>query len=154
MRFSVRLLLVSLPCLLAGCGGKAPVEVHPVRGRIFYGENPAAGVVVYFLPTSAPTVPDIPMNPRGVTDAGGNFALTTYQPEDGAAEGGYKVVLSWPRPGTEEEESRGDVFLGWYDGVHSKLTVRIKAGENRLAEFRLPVVNRPPDAVEGVPGRN
>jgi hypothetical protein len=151
MRRVFAALLVLLPL---GCNGKEPVKTHPVSGRVLYDGKPAAGVKVFFLPTSAPTVPVIPSNPRGVTDASGRFQLTTFTDGDGAAEGGYQVILLWPPEGSESEEADGDRLLGWYDAVNSKLTARVKAGENRLSAFNLPRRTKPPQAGEGVPGRN
>jgi hypothetical protein len=144
---------LALACAL-GCGGKTPVKTHPVSGQVLVGGKPAAGVQVFLLPTSAPTVPDIPSNPFGVTDAEGRFTLGTYAPGDGAAEGGYQVIFLWPPETPEGEEATTDRFLGWYDAVHTTLTAHIKPGDNTLPTFKLPVVTRPPEAVQGVPGRN
>lgn len=142
----------------AGCGEtKAPVPVHRVSGKVLYAGKPAAGVRVYFYPTSAPSVPDIPANPRGVTGPDGAFTLSTYGDGDGAPEGGYQVVLLWPpdRKDDEEGERAGsDRLLGWYDVAHSKLTAEVKPGANDLPAFNLPAATRPPEALEGVPGRN
>lgn len=147
--------LLPVLALAAGCGpGKAPVVVHPVSGQVNYNGKPAAGVQVFLLPTSAPIVPDIPSNPHGVTGSDGRFKLTTFTEGDGAAEGGYQVILLWPMETSEEAENSTDRFLGWYDAVHSTLTAHIKPGDNSLSTFNLPLVTRPPDAVQGVPGRN
>jgi hypothetical protein len=94
------------------------------------------------------------MNPRGVTGPDGRFVLTTYADGDGAAAGGYQVILLWPPSAKGGEESETDRLLGWYDAAHSKLTAQVKAGENRLPPFELPAVSGPPARSEGVPGRN
>jgi hypothetical protein len=153
----MRTLCPLLPALAlaaaAGCGrGDSPVAVHPVSGQVRYAGEPAAGVQVFFYPTSAPTVPDIPMNPRAVTGPDGRFTLTTYADGDGAAAGGYQVILLWPP--AKGGESDTDRLLGWYDVAHSKLTAQVQAGENKLPPFELPAVNGPPARSEGVPGRN
>ncbi len=142
--------------LAAGCGGsEPPVTVHPVRGQVFYDGKPAEGVVVYFMPTSAPAVPRIPMNPHGVTGPDGTFELSTFGTKDGAAEGGYQVVLNWPEPTPEgEEPSDSDKLLGWYGPVHSKLTAQVVAGTNTIPPFKLAAVGKPPGEVQGVPGKN
>ena len=44
--------------------------------------------------------------------------------------------------------------MGWYDAVHSKLSAQVVAGTNTFQPFRLPVATRPPEAVQGIPGRN
>jgi hypothetical protein len=149
------LFILSLAPVAAGCGNeKGPVATYPVAGQVVYNGRPAAGVQVYFFPTSAPTVPAIPANPRGVTGADGRFTLTTYTAGDGAPEGGYQVILLWPAETSGEEETNTDRFLGWYDAVRSTLTAQVKPGDNALAPFNLPAVTRPPEEAAGVPGRN
>lgn len=153
----MRLRMGMLACLLAvGCGGaEAPVTVHPVRGQVFYDGKPAAGVTVYFIPTSARAVPRVPSNPHGVTGSDGTFQLSTYGDRDGAAEGGYQIVLYWPEPTPEgEEQSDSDKLLGWYGPVHSKLTAQVVAGSNSIPPIKLNAVSKSPGVVEGVPGKN
>ena len=91
-----------------------------------------------------------------MTRADGTFTLTTYAAGDGAPEGGYQVLLLWPAEAKEgEEEPEPDRLLGWYDVARSKLTVRVRAGENDLPPFNLPPVLGPPEALQGgIPGRN
>jgi hypothetical protein len=162
----MRLLLTLLPAALiagAGCSSdnpeNAPVVPQPVTGKVIYDGKPAEGVEVTFVPTDAPMTPRIPRNPHGVTAADGTFTLTTFQDGDGAAEGGYLVVLKWP--GVPDENAEGgeaaevpDKLRGWYDGTHSQLTYRVVPGENAVPEFKLPKVVAPPKAAQGVPGRN
>lgn len=161
----MRICLAILPAavLAAGCGydpDTAPVVPHPVTGKVLYDGKPAAGVVVTFMPSDAPTVPRIPRNPRGVTGPDGTFTLTTFADGDGAAEGGYQVVLSWPdetavvEESDEEKESKPDRLMGWYDPLHSALNYRVTPGENAVPAFELKKVTRPPQAAQGVPGRN
>lgn len=153
MRYVYGLGLLAL--VLTGCGSKDPVATHPVEGRILYDGKPAVGVRVYLLPTSAPMVPVIPSNPRGVTGPDGRFTLSTYGENDGAPEGGYQITLVWLKEVPENsEESDEDRLLGWYNGVNSKLTAQIKSGKNQLPDIKIPAVSRPPEAVEGIPGRN
>lgn len=153
MRITFFLLAALL--LVAGCGGGAdPVGVHPVTGKVVYSGKPAAGVHVFFYPVTAPTIPQIPMNPRGLTDADGRFTLSTYGEGDGAPEGGYQVILLWPQKNEPGEESDTDRLFGWYDAAHSKLKAEVKAGPNILKAFELEAKSGPPMASQGVPGRN
>ena len=139
-----------------GCTKTDKIAVYPVSGRIMYDGKPAVGVQVVLLPTSAPTVPDIPANPHGVTGADGRFTLSTYGDNDGAAEGGYQVVLFWPLEAKEgEEESKEDRLLGWYTGAHSRISVNVPGGGINFPAWELPVMKYPPVAGGvGVPGRN
>jgi hypothetical protein len=142
--------------VLVGCDSKPePVSTHPVSGKVIYDGKAAAGVKVFLLPTSAPMVPQIPSNPHGTTGPDGSFTISTFKDGDGAAEGGYQVILLWPpEPKEGEEPTEEDRLLGWYTAVHSKLTAHIKPGENRLPTFNLPYHKFPPPEAKGIPGRN
>lgn len=150
----MRKLLCLLPLLaLLGCAEDGQVVAHPVSGQVLYDGKPAEGVKVFFVPTSAPMPPEIPANPHAVTDRDGRFRLSTFGDGDGAAEGGYQVLLLWEDESSPDER-KPDRLMGWFDGVHSRLTAQVKAGNNELPAFSLPVVKGPPPKSEGVPGRN
>jgi hypothetical protein len=156
------LLLIPTVVLSAGCSksDKDQVAVHPVKGQVLYEGKPVAGVEITLIPTDAPTVPKIPRNPRAVTGSDGRFTIGTFADADGAAEGGYQIVCHWPKtaPGAEGEEEMetagNDRLLGWYDGVHSKFSVRVQAGSNDIPVLQLQKHTQPPPVSEGVPGRN
>lgn len=144
-----------------GCSQTAPqpVEVHPVSGQILYDGKPAAGVRVTFVPIDAPSPPRVPNYPHAVTDAEGKFRLTTAAPDDGAAAGGYQIVLDGSKQNNaenvgSEESADTDLFKGWYDAMHSTLTAKVKPGANELPVLKLPKVTQPAGVSEGVPGRN
>jgi hypothetical protein len=140
---------------LTGCGGSKKVAVFPVRGQIFCDGKPAAGVQVFFFPTAAPGVPEIPMNPRGETGPDGCFTLSTYVEGDGAAEGSYQLVLYWPEPDDGHEDENKDRLLGWYTVARTRIAVQVKPAANDLPPFHLPAMKVPPSqSGGGVPGRN
>jgi hypothetical protein len=150
----VALALVAV--FVSGCGRPARVPVFPVHGQVLYDGKPAAGVQVFLFPTAAPGVPDIPMNPRGVTGADGRFTIGTYADDDGAAVGSYQVVLCWPEETTDEHaESTEDRLKGWYTVARSRLTANVASGGIELQPIRLPAVKGPPPiSGGGIPGRN
>lgn len=158
----VRSLLLLLTLGAVGCSSSAPAPnpagSQAVRGKVIYDGKPAAGVQVTLLPTDAPMVPQIPHNPRGVTAADGTFVIGTFTDTDGAAEGGYQIILVWPgekNPNAEGEgEEDTDRLKGWYDALHSQLNVRVKAGDNTIPDLNLAKVTRPPPPSSGIPGRN
>ncbi|QEG43501.1 carboxypeptidase-like regulatory domain-containing protein [Roseimaritima ulvae] len=72
----------------AGCGGgdKNPgVDLEPVTGTVTLDGAPLEGAMVVFHGEQGAS---------GVTDASGNFTLTTFDPGDGAKVGVYKVTVS------------------------------------------------------------
>ena len=165
----MRRAIVFVPLLvaLAGCSAQKPGELtsHPVTGRVTYDGKPAAGVKVTLIPTDAPMVPKIPQNPHAVTKADGTFAITTFADGDGAAEGGYQVVLTWPVDPAEktakgekvesaDEAQDADRLMGWYDPLHSTVNLRVKSGPNEVPAINIPKITGPPPASQGVPGRN
>ena len=157
------LLLVPAALLAAGCPASSnledqPVQPHPVTGTVLYDGKPAEGVVIILIPTDAPMVPRIPRNPRAITKEDGSFVISTFKEGDGAAEGGYLLVMKWPGGIDENAEGEAkqqiDRLKGWYDVKHSTFDIRVQAGENILPTFKLPKVTHPPPEVTGVPGRN
>jgi 5-hydroxyisourate hydrolase-like protein (transthyretin family) len=153
--------ILVVAALLAGCSSSSkdgPLVVHPVTGKVNYDGKPAEGVEVTLIPTDAPMVPRIPRNPRGVTGPDGRFSISTFAEGDGAAEGGYQVVLSWPpAKGTSsesEEAQDADRLLGWYDAMHSTLSVRVKSGTNEIPTINAVRQSQPPPPSPGIPGRN
>jgi hypothetical protein len=81
-----RLLLVILLVVLTGCGGKGTI---PVKGVVTLEGMPVSDATVVFMP-------DGPAGGRpasGFTLSDGTFQLTTYQPDDGALPGTYRVLI-------------------------------------------------------------
>lgn len=169
MRFAMLLLPTSV--LLAGCASNAqPGELtpQPVAGKVTYDGKPAAGVRVTLLPVDAPGVPKVPQNPHAVTKADGTFAIGTFAEGDGAPEGGYQLVLSWPvdkdelaaraakgeKVESSDEAQDADRLQGWYDPLHSTVNVRVKSGSNSVPTINIPKLTGPPPVSQGVPGRN
>lgn len=88
--------LFSLGCLI-GCGGGSDAEgggkhkTYPVTGSVTYNGGPLVDAIVSFAPedkkAKLPTATD-------TTDNEGKFSLTTYDYDDGAAAGKFKVVIT------------------------------------------------------------
>jgi hypothetical protein len=99
MKRNFRLSALLLPgcLLLGGCFGSGRPEVTPVRGKVTYRSKPVAEATVAFLCDGAPRVA------AGVTDADGNYTLTTFERGDGAMVGTHKVtVTKFSEAGTPE----------------------------------------------------
>lgn len=141
-----------------GCGAEGPkwdLNPHIVTGKVLYDGRPASGVLVGLLPVDAPLPPAVPGNPIGTTGADGTFKLTTFNDGDGACEGSYQILLTWPVPSTSGDEERSkDKLLGWFDAAHSNLRYVVVKGSNTIPTINIPVPEYAPEEVPGIPGRN
>ena len=142
--------------LLQGCSSQRDPMKFPtfkVAGQVNYEGKPADNVQVYLFPLAAPTMPDIPSNPRATTSKDGRFEISTYAENDGAPAGKYQILMIWP-DGNSKEEEKKDRFMGWYGPAYSQLEVVVKEGENNIPLIQVPLITRAPDQVNGIPGRN
>lgn len=80
-------LFVTSCVLLGGCSGSGRPEMYPVQGKVTYKGEAVSGAAVAFLCTGAPRMA------VGTTDASGTYALTTYEPNDGAMIGTHTVTI-------------------------------------------------------------
>ncbi len=83
--------------LAVGCG-KPSVELVPATGTVTIDGQPAAGIMVQFMPAVVDETVVAPTS-QGLTDAEGKFELYTLQNEPGAVPGPHRVSLY----DTEEE---------------------------------------------------
>jgi hypothetical protein len=96
MRTRGVLLVALLGVGLTGCGGKG---TYPVRGVVTLEGTPVAGATVLFMPDGQ----DGGRPASGFTLSDGTFRLTTYQADDGALAGKYRVLVQK----TEAAKDRG-----------------------------------------------
>src|SRR5207253_636845 len=77
--------------LLAGSGCRRGVgtKTYPVSGIVTLDDKPVGGVLVRFMPVDARGRPAI-----GMTRSDGTFRMSTYNTDDGAVAGTYKVLVS------------------------------------------------------------
>lgn len=92
LAFFVPLLGVALSlATLAGCGGKQSVpgrpKTVPVNVKVTYRGAPVAEASVQFLPDGSGNAA------TGITDAQGIARLTTFEQNDGAVPGSYRVTI-------------------------------------------------------------
>jgi hypothetical protein len=129
---------------ITGCGdGK--IARYPVKGSVKVDGQPAEGAIVIFCPVDAgPEWKDL--RPSGKTDAAGEFQLLTFESNDGAPAGQYKVIINWPappQPGAEDREGRGprpgpDRLKGKYYNIdRSPFSVTVEKKTNSLEPFEL-----------------
>jgi hypothetical protein len=92
--FRWRFAVVLLPAVIAvsGCG-ESQVPVYPVSGRVTYQGKPAAGATVVLHALGVADTQDVA--PYGVVENDGTFAITVYEPGDGAPQGDYVATVEW-----------------------------------------------------------
>jgi hypothetical protein len=137
-RFRLWLLLPAV--LLCSCSRSDQTPVQPVQGRVLVDGKPAAQALVTLHPRNGASSTS---RPSGLTDARGNFRLTTFRQGDGAPEGEYVAAVTWfravPGRGAGDEKFTTRNFLpGRYaNPATSRLDVTISRGSQALAPLRL-----------------
>ncbi len=138
-----------LPCALALVVPGASCRKHddrpqvfPVRGKVLFRGQPAAGARVAFQP-AAPSAWDV-ARAGGRGGAGGGVGVGAYEQADGAPAGQYIVTVTWPgpNPGGEDpgdEQDVGPDQLGgrYADPRRSSLRVTVKEEPNELEPITL-----------------
>jgi hypothetical protein len=87
-----------------GQGRSERRAVYPLTGTLVFQGEPAVGAAIVLHPQD----PSLSARPRATVDPDGSFAVTTYEPGDGAPTGKYKVTIEWHRPVTGQESGEGD----------------------------------------------
>lgn len=124
------------PLFVIGCGGSAGVKTYPVKGVVTFQGQPLADGIVSFYPESGRPA-------SGVTNAQGEFFLSTFQPQDGAAAGAYKVALAEPTVQSAEgdysvpEEKPPRFPVKYTDPSRSGLTAAVKPAADNTFTFDL-----------------
>jgi hypothetical protein len=155
LRLRVCVLLL-IATVAVACNQATPgrVPVYPAKGKVLYKGSPLAGALVVFEPSGAAADGTGsannagPIRATGRTGLDGTFQLRTYQGNDGAPAGNYRVgVSSVPQksegnlfssdPATKSK-SNPDVLRGRYtDPKTSGLKAEIKTQDNELPPFDL-----------------
>ena len=122
-----------------GCGdqpGTSPTA--PVSGTVTLDGKPLEGVSIAFVPTSGRPA-------SGITNATGQFTLSTFGNRDGAVLGSHKVVLAEPpddaqpmpgEPGWEKWKNRKARFAKKYsDPELSGFSAEVEPGKKNVFTF-------------------
>ena len=126
---------------VAGCVrnvDRPPVELHPVRGRVFLEAQPLADAVLMFHSVEPTPHP----RPRARSAEGGAFEVTTFRLHDGAPAGEYRVTISCKGPyegKSEDRETEAEELLPriYQRPETTPLTVEVRPGENDLGVLAL-----------------
>ena len=117
---------------------KNAVPVFVVTGTVTHQGKPMNGAVITFHSTSSK------LTAQGVADAAGQYSLTTYLTNDGAAAGESVVTIHWPeenvKPATDDSDPPlpPDRLKDAYTNTKTtKLTVTVREEPNTI-DFPLP----------------
>jgi hypothetical protein len=132
-------------CLLVaalGCSADGDrVDVYPVTGKVLVGGQPAEGAIVTFYSATDELRERKVPPPTGTVDASGEFRLSSYEPDDGAPAGEFKVTVVWqepPPPNAVGVFAQKDRLRGRYTNPQtSTLTARVEQGGGELPPFQL-----------------
>jgi hypothetical protein len=129
---------------VAGCARSddGRMQVYPVTGKVTVGGQPAEGAELVFYGATPDLKGPGTIPPVGTTDANGEFALTSYEPDDGAPAGKFQVTVFWPEPipeGADEEmfQPKDRLKEKYLDPETSQLSAEIPVGGAELAPFEL-----------------
>jgi hypothetical protein len=130
-----RLLPALIPLVFVGCeGGERRTPTYTVSGKLTDGTKPVAHAQVVFHPLNGAA--DAP-KPRGRTDANGEFKLTTYDGNDGAPAGQYKVSVELWKTTSADAGPSNHLPAKFADPEKSGLTATVNAGPTKLQPFVL-----------------
>lgn len=141
MKPTRRLFLVGMALAAIGVSscGKADTRkpTFPVNGKVLMPDGkPAEHATVVFHPTDE-NGPDV-VKPRGKVSADGSFKLSTYDGNDGAPAGDYRVTVElWLSSGRGDEGPSNRLPEKYAKAEKSELTATVNAGPTELKTIQL-----------------
>src|SRR5262245_45245276 len=88
-----------LGSMLAGSAcNKSSIKLYPVRGQVFYKNQPASGAQIVLQPQEQPGADDAKKSQamaHGTVGTDGSFVLRTEPHGEGAVPGKYNVLITW-----------------------------------------------------------
>jgi hypothetical protein len=130
---------LALLCCISCSSGKR--KLYPVRGKVLCEGKPAEDAIVtlHALDASQPMA----QVSSGRVKADGSFAIGTYDPEDGAPPGDYKVIIIWLPPNALARISPDGRLPNnlpdlYSDAKTTPLKIQVNEGPNDLPPYDLP----------------
>ena len=119
------------------CSKSDRIPVFPVQGTVLLDGKPVAHAFVVFHPLGNTGPGDL--HPRAQADQDGTFVLSTYESDDGAPAGEYRVtVQKYKAPTDSDNGPPTNLLPGRYAKPDSsKLNARVQDGQNDLPPFQL-----------------
>ncbi|MDG3007466.1 hypothetical protein [Paludisphaera mucosa] len=126
-------------CSDAGLAGP-DVPVYPVKGKVTFEGEPAAGAFVVFNPKTAPKPGQQAFTPRATVQADGTFALTSATEGDGAPAGEYAVTVQWLKPvkqGADLVAGPNVIPKAYATAETTPLKTTVRQSDNALEPFAI-----------------
>ncbi|WP_165247105.1 hypothetical protein [Paludisphaera soli] len=127
-----------------GCSDDAAsgpgVPVFPVKGKVTFEGEPAAGAFVVFNPKTPPKAGAEAYTPRATVQADGSFSLTSATEGDGAPAGDYAVTVQWTKPvkqGNDLVAGPNVIPKAYTTPATTPLQVTVKDSDNALEPFAI-----------------
>lgn len=116
---------------LAGCGPAQP-ELHKVRGKVLFRQQPIADALITLHPMQGNLSP----LPIGYTRADGQFEISWLGQGDGAPAGDYAITITWKQLIQQGEEKirsgRNLLPANYADPQKTPWRCTVNQGENVL----------------------
>jgi hypothetical protein len=125
---------------IPACNQAGP-KLYPVRGQVFFKDQPAEGAQVVFQPVaSGEAKPGAAADlfSSGTVAADGSYTLQTYPHGAGAPAGEYNVIITWFPPNTGLPGNPINKLPAKYaDQQTPLLKATVKEGDNEIPPFKL-----------------
>ena len=135
-------LLAVVVCELAlgGCKGRSAVTLHPVRGQVFYKDQPADGAQIVFQPPSGATK-EQPIA-YGTVAADGSFVLRTE-----FGEGAVAGEIALYQPSNRGTLIVGDALINFEPHGFTFLPRKYCQNEKQMRHSLRQLVSRPAERI-------
>ncbi len=132
-------LLFALAGIALGSCGKSSVKLYPVRGQVFFKDQPAEGAKVVFLPAGDQNAQYRGARPAATVSPDGSFEIRTEPEGVGAPPGDYTVLVTWfpPRDENPNANPKNRLPNKYGDSGKPLLKETVKEGDNTLEPFKL-----------------
>jgi hypothetical protein len=125
--FSVAVLAAVLLLSGTGCGSGKP-KIYKVTGKVTLDGQPLAGAFLQFMPADPATGLEMA---TGTSGGDGVYNLTTYNTNDGAMEGDYKVLVTRKVKSADTPAGNGAMDPKAMQNMFEKRTKESFQGKNK-----------------------
>jgi hypothetical protein len=141
LRRQAILLAIAWLTLGSSACNKSSIKLYPVRGQVFYKNQPATSAQIVLQPQEQSGAGDAkapqPMA-HGTVGADGSFALRTEPYGEGAVPGNYNVLITWYDTNPKDPEKPiNKLPLKYADQSKPAIQVTVKEEKNELTPFKL-----------------